>query len=201
MLRTAAAASLTIVMTVITAVVAADDSPLPSATAEDAAREYFTDLPLVTHRGEEVHFYSDVLAGKVALITGFYTNCTTISPRQNVILSRLQTALGDRLGRDVVIVSVTVDPKRDDVAAVAEYAEVFHPSDGWIFLTGKPENVDWVNYKLGQYLENIEDHKGNYLLGNVDTGLWKKAAAHAQVQDLYAEIERLQNDRGGELDD
>ena len=112
MLRTAAAASLTIVMTVITAVVAADDSALPSATAEDAAREYFTDLPLVTHRGEEVHFYSDVLAGKVALITGFYTNCTTISPRQNVILSRLQTALGDRLGRDVVIVSLTVGSQR-----------------------------------------------------------------------------------------
>jgi len=201
MLRTAAAVSLTIVMTVITPVVAADDSPLPTTTADDDAREYFTDLPLVTHRGEEVHFYSDVLAGKVVLITGFYTNCTTISPRQNVILSRLQTALGDRLGRDVVIVSVTVDPKRDDVAAVAEYAEVFHPSDGWIFLTGKPENVDWVNYKLGQYLENIEDHKGNYLLGNLNTGLWKKAAAHAQVQDLYAEIERLQNDSGGERDD
>lgn len=201
MLRTAAAVALLLVVTAITPVVAGDDAPLPSAAATDSAREYFTDLPLLTHRGEKVRFYSDVLAGKVVLITGFYTNCTTISPRQNVILSRLQTALGDRLGREVVIVSITVDPKRDDVAAVAEYAEVFHPSDGWIFLTGKPENVAWVNYKLGQYHENVEEHQGNYLLGNLDTGLWKKAAAHAQVQDLYAEIERLLNDRGGERDE
>jgi protein SCO1/2 len=201
MLRTAAAVALLLVMTAINPVVAGDDAPLPTAAATDSDREYFTDLPLLTHRGEEVRFYSDVLAGKVVLITGFYTNCTSISPRQNVILSRLQTALGDRLGREVVIVSITVDPARDDVAAVAEYAEVFHPSDGWIFLTGKPENVDWVNYKLGQYHENAEEHQGNYLLGNLDTGLWKKAAAHAQVQDLYAEIERLLNDAGSERDE
>ncbi len=202
MFRTPAAVALLIVMTVITPVVAGDDAPSPTtATDQDTAREYFTDLPLLTQHGDEVRFYSDVLAGRVVLITGFYTNCTTISPRQNVILSRLQAALGDRLGRDVVIVSITVDPARDDVATVAEYAEVFHPADGWIFLTGKPENVDWVNYKLGQYLENVEDHTGTYLLGNLDTGLWKKAAAHAQVQDLYAEIERLLNDRGGERDE
>jgi len=202
MLRTPAALALTIVMTVITPVGAGDDAPSPTtAMDQDSAREYFTDLPMLTQHGDEVRFYSDVLAGKVVLITGFYTNCTTVSPRQNVILSRLQTALGDRLGREVVIVSITVDPARDDVATVAEYAEVFHPSDGWIFLTGKPENVDWVNYKLGQYLENVEEHKGNYLLGNLETGLWKKAAAHAQVQDLYAEIERLLNDRGSERDE
>ncbi|HSN54078.1 MAG TPA: SCO family protein [Candidatus Sulfomarinibacteraceae bacterium] len=188
-------------MAMIAPAVAGDGRQSPAVSSNQTARDYFTDLPLLTHRGEEVRFYSDVLAGKVVLITGFYTNCTTISPRQNIILSRLQTALGDRLGRDVVLVSITIDPKRDDVAAVGEYAEVFHPSDGWIFLTGKPENVDWVNYKLGQYLENVEDHTGSYLLGNLDTGLWKKAAAHAQVQDLYAEIERLLNDRGGERDD
>jgi len=161
-----------------------------------AAREYFTDLPLKTHRGEDVRFYSDVLAGKVVLISGFYTNCTTVSPRQNLILSRLQAALGDRLGSEVVIVSITIDPKRDDVEKVAEYAEVFHSGDGWVLLTGKPENVDWVNHKLGQYLEHPEDHKGTYLLGNLATGLWKKAPGHAQLDDLYEEIQRLLEDDG-----
>jgi len=185
-----------IVLSVCLAVAADDETAPPLRTDSAAAREYFTDLPLQTHRGEEVRFYSDVLAGKVVLISGFYTNCTTISPRQNLILSRLQAALGDRLGREVVIVSITIDPKRDDVDTVAKYAEVFHPTSGWVFLTGKPENVDWVNYKLGQYLEYLEDHKGTYLLGNMSSGLWKKAPGHAQTDDLYREIQRLLQDDG-----
>ncbi len=172
--------------------VASGEAPVDAG----AAREYFTDLPLLTHQGEGVRFFSDVLADRVVLISGFYTNCTSVSPRQNLILSRLQVALGDRLGREVVIVSITIDPKRDDVDTVATYAEVFRPRDGWIFLTGKPENVDWVNYKLGQYLENLEDHKGTYLLGNLATGLWKKAPSHARTDDLYREIQRLLDDDG-----
>ncbi len=174
----------------------AEDIDLPGLPADAAAREYFTDLPLQTHRGEEVRFYSDVLAGKVVLVSGFYTNCPSVSPRQNTVLSRLQDALGERLGRDVFIVSITIDPTRDDVNTVAEYAEVFRPRDGWTFLTGKPENVDWVNYKLGQYLEYLEDHKGTLLLGNLRTGLWKKAPGHAQTDDLYREIQRLLEDEG-----
>jgi len=179
--------------------IAGEASP-PAGSSEAAAREYFTDLPLRTHRGEDVRFYSDILAGKVVLISGFYTNCPSVSPRQNTVLSRLQSVLGERLGRDVFIVSITIDPARDDVETVAKYAEVFRPADGWIFLTGKPENVDWVNYKLGQYLEHLEDHKGTILLGNLRTGLWKKAPAHAQVEDLYREIERLLEDEGARHD-
>lgn len=184
-----------VVATFATVALAGEASP-PAGSSDAAAREYFTDLPLKTHQGEDVRFYSDVLAGKVVLISGFYTNCPSISPRQNTVLSRLQNQLGEQLGRDVFIVSITIDPARDDVDTVAKYAEVFHPDDGWIFLTGKPENVDWVNYKLGQYLEHLEDHQGVMLLGNLRTGLWKKAPAHAQVEDLYREVQRLLEDDG-----
>lgn len=187
-------------MAAIPVLSSAEDAGLPGRASDAAAREYFTDLPLQTHTGEEVRFYSDILAGKVVLISGFYTNCPSVSPRQNTVLSRLQNELGERLGRDVFIVSITIDPTRDDVGAVAKYAEVFRPRDGWTFLTGKPENVDWVNYKLGQYLEYLEDHKGVYLLGNLNTGLWKKAPGHAQTDDLYREIQRLLED-GGQLTD
>ena len=188
--------SLTLVSIVATFAIAAlagEASP-PAGSSDAAAREYFTDLPLVNQRGEEVRFYSDVLADRVVLITGFYTNCPSVSPRQNTVLSRLQGALGERLGRDVFIVSITIDPVRDDVATVAEYADVFRPRDGWIFLTGKPENVDWVNYKLGQYLEHLEDHKGTILLGSLRTGLWKKVPGHAGAEDLHREILRLLED-------
>ena len=75
-------------------------------------------------------------------------------------------------------------------------AKVFDPQPGWIFLTGKPENVNWVNYRLGQYVENVESHLGVYHLGNLNTGLWMKASPAAQAEDLLMHLEELLQDKG-----
>lgn len=167
---------------------------------EAVAREYFSDLPLLTHDGREVRFFSDLLKDHVVLISSFYTHCEGITPRQNQVLVRLQEMLGESLGREVFMISITVDPERDTVERLKEYVEELDPHPGWIFLTGKPENIDWVNHKLGQYLEDLEDHKGVYMLGNVKTTLWMKVPAHGQPLDLYRAIQQLLEDEGEPAD-
>jgi len=167
----------------------------PEITDEEAARAYFSDLPLRTQDGREVRFFSDVLQGRVVVLSSFYTGCHGVSPRQGQVLSQLQDLLGDRLGKDVSIVSITVDPENDTVEKVSEYAEQFKPRPGWVFLTGKPENVDWINYKLGQRVENLEEHAGIYMLGNVTTALWMKVPFHAMASDLYFQVQKLLEDR------
>jgi protein SCO1/2 len=179
---------------------AGDAADPPSKSDREIAREYFTDLPLVTHDGREVRFFSDVLEDRVVLISSFYTECAGITPRQNQVLQRLQDMLGESLGRDVFFVSITVDPERDTQEKLEEYVRGLEARSGWIFLTGKPENVDWVNHRLGQYLENLEDHKGSYMLGNVETTLWMKVPAHGQPLDLYRAIQKLLEDRGESRD-
>ena len=163
---------------------------------EAVAHEYFTDLPLLTHDGREVRFYTDLLKDRVVLINSFYTHCEGTTPRQNQVLLRLQDMLGERLGRDVFIVSITVDPERDTAEALEEYAAELKPHPGWILLTGKKENVDWVNHRLGQYVEDPEEHKGVYMLGNVRTTLWVKVPMHGQPLDLYRAIQTLLDDPG-----
>lgn len=177
------------------ALVSSADAQSPTDHSE-RNRQYFSDLPLVTHEGNPVRFYTDVLEGKVVLVTGFYVNCPSISPRQNLILSRLQKLLGERMGRDVFFITLTIDPQRDTPEKIREYAKVFDPQPGWIFLTGKPENVNWVNYRLGQYVENVESHLGVYHLGNLNTGLWMKASPAAQAEDLLMHLEELLQDKG-----
>lgn len=169
-------------------------------TDEAIAREYFSDLPLLTHDGREVRFFSDLLQDHVVLISSFYTHCKGVSPRQNQVLLRLQEMLGESLGREVFIISITVDPERDTVETLKEYVKEIDPHPGWIFLTGKSENIDWVNHRLGQYLEDLEDHKGIYLAGNVGTTLWMKVPAHGQPIDLYRAIQRLLEDQGEPAD-
>lgn len=166
-----------------------------------AARSYFTDLPLLDQDGKEVRFYSDVLAHRIVLISGFYTHCEGLSPRQNAVLLELQKALGDYLGRDVWIVSISVDPERDTAEAVREYARTYEPRPGRLFLTGKPENVNRINQKLGQYVDDPEQHRGVYLLGNVDTEYWMKVPGHAMVADLARQIQILLDDQGETGDD
>ena len=168
----------------------------PRSRRRQVAREYFTDLRLITQEGNEVQFYTDVLEGRVVLINGFFTDCHGICPTQNLVLSGLQGLLGERLGREVFIVSITLDPENDTPDRVKEYTQGFDTRPGWLFLTGKPENVNWVNYKLGQYIENPEDHKGIYLLGNLKTGLWKKFLASAQKEILFNQLQGLLEDRG-----
>ena len=168
----------------------------PRSRRRQGAREYFTDLRLITQEGQEVRFYTDVLEGRVVLINGFYTDCHRICPTQNLVLSGLQDLLGERLGKEVFIVSITIDPENDNPDRVKEYTLAFDARPGWLFLTGKPENVNWVNYRLGQYIENPEDHKGVYLLGNLKTGLWKKFLASAQTEVLFNQLQGLLEDRG-----
>ena len=148
-------------------------SPMPGSKDSDATRrEYFTDLKVTTNEGKEVRFYSDLLRDKVVLISFFYLDCGTVCPLQNKILAELQNLIGDRLGKDILILSLTVDPARDTPSLVNAYARAWNARPGRLFLTGSKINVDWITYKLGGYVEDPKTHKTTYLLGNVKTGHW-----------------------------
>ena len=169
-----------------------------SNTAESSspAQKYFTDVELINQDGKKVHFYSDVLKGKTVIVNAFFTSCTSVCPPMNRNMEKIQEALGDRVGRDVFLVSMTVDPETDTPARMKEYAKKFHAGSGWLFLTGKKENLDWALYKLGQYVESKDDHQTVLIIGNEPTGLWKKAFGMANVAELVQVVESVVNDKG-----
>ena len=163
---------------------------------DEVARSYFSDVPLVTHEGKTVRFYSDVLRGRIVLLSTFFTHCEGVTPRQAQVLSQLQKLLGDELEQQFVIVSITIDPERDDVASIREFAGELDAGPGWVFLTGDPAEVHALHQRLGQDVENLHDHRGTYLMGNVETTLWMKVPAHAMARDLYRQLRILVADEG-----
>ena len=171
-----------------------DHSHMSNETS--AAAKYFTDVELTNQDGKKVRFYSDVLKGKTVVVNAFFTTCTSVCPPMNRNMEKIQEALGDRVGRDVFLVSITVDPENDTPARMKEYAKKFHAGAGWTFLTGKKENLDWALYKLGQYVENKDDHTTVFIIGNEPTGLWKKAFGMANVAELVQLVEGVVNDKG-----
>ncbi len=169
----------------------------PKVEEPTAAAKYFTDVELINQDGEKLKFYSDVLKGRTVVVNAFFTTCTSVCPPMNRNFEKIQAALGDRLGKDVLLVSISVDPATDTPPRLKEYAQKFHAKPGWMFLTGKKENLDWALYKLGQYVETKDDHKTIFIIGNEATGLWKKAFGMAKPEELVQIVDSVANDKGG----
>ena len=100
-----------------------------SAIAAPAGADYFPNVPLVNQDGETLHFYDDVIKGKVVAINFMFTSCGDICPLETAKLRDIQTMLGDHVGKNVFMYSITVDPDRDTPAVLKAYREKFKVPD------------------------------------------------------------------------
>lgn len=161
---------------------------------EDVAREYFTDTVLVDQAGRRHRFYSDLLAGRCVVIGSFFGDCTGACPVTLKKFAALRDHLADRVGSEVVLISITVDPVTDTPERLAEYASRIEAGEGWHLLTGPPADVEAVLRPLGLHTEQREAHTNILLIGNTRTGLWKKAFALGPTEELMAIVDSVVED-------
>jgi protein SCO1/2 len=152
---------------------------------------YFPNHVLLTQDNQPVRFYDDLLKNKVVLINFMFTTCKGVCSPMTANLAKVQQQLGDRLGKDVVMLSFTVDQETDTPAVLKKYAESFKARPGWYFLTGKKENLDWVLYKLGGYVEDKNAHNLKLIVGNEATGEWIKMHAMANPTEIAAAVLKM----------
>src|SRR5690349_21287503 len=167
----------------------------PATQAETPAHKYFTDVELINQNGEKMRFYSDLIQGKVVIIDSFFATCQGSCLPMNQNLAKVQEALGDRLGKDVYILSISVDPVVDTPPNLKQYANKLKARPGWFFLTGSKENVDFALKKIGQYVDDKQDHLNIFIIGNERTGLWKKAFGLAKSEELVKVVDSVVNDQ------
>jgi protein SCO1/2 len=172
--------------------------PAPQAEPGEPspAQKYFGDIPLVNQDGKEMRLYSDLIKDKIVVIDVMFTSCTGACPIMSNTFAKIQDRLGDRIGKDVYLISISVDPVNDTPAKLKEYATRFNAKPGWYFVTGPKENVDAALKKLGQYVESREDHQNLFLIGNDKTGLWKKAFGLAKPEEIFPVVDSVVNDKG-----
>lgn len=156
-----------------------------------AGLKYFTDVELVNQDGKKVRFYTDLIDGKIVIINSFFATCTGVCPVMGGTFKKIQAALGDRIGRDVHLISISVDPENDTPAALRKYAKATAARPGWTFITGDRKSVELALQKLGLKTANKESHTPVVLIGNEPKGVWKKAfglAASDEVVKLVNEV-------------
>jgi protein SCO1/2 len=92
----------------------------------------------------------------------------------------MQQLLGDRMGRDVFFISISIDPKHDTPQVLKAYAERYHAGPGWYFLTGNIDEIDVLSKKLGLWSDpsaSADGHTPMLLIGNEATGQWMQTSA------------------------
>lgn len=148
---------------------------------------YFPNVPVVTQDGVELKFYDDVIKGKLVVISFIFTSCRDICPLVTARLAQVREQLGEAQDR-YTFVSITIDPEHDGPAQLKAHADAFHVGPGWLFLTGKPEDIREIRYKLGERSRTLTEHRNEVVLGNDINGSWARDSAFTDLNVLAATI-------------
>jgi protein SCO1/2 len=167
----------------------------PAAPPKTGAR-YFTNLELSTHDGRRVRFYDDLLKGKVIMINFMFTGCGDICPGMIQNLVHAQALLGPRVGRDIFMYSITLQPEFDTPEALKAYAEKFEVGPGWTFLTGPPGSIEVLRRRLG-FVDSDPDvdadltqHIGIVRIGNEPLNRWSACPALSEPKVIVQSVLR-----------
>lgn len=108
------------------------------------------DFELIDQAGGRVSLAS--LKGKVVAVNFIYTRCPLpdYCPRMVANFRAIRERFKDRIGGDLVLLTVTFDPKYDTPETLAKYAAGERAGGpGWHFLTGDPLRIERVCAAFG----------------------------------------------------
>lgn len=170
-------------------------SAAPDSDAASPAERYFGDILLTNQDGRQLRLYTDILKGNVVIVNSFYSTCTGVCRVTIPVFKQLQDSLGERVGKNIWLISLTVDPQNDTPEVLRKYAAGVGAKPGWEFLTGDKQTVDQALCKFGLRTDAKEDHSNVFVIGNEATGLWKKVLGIAPPYEILRSVESVLNDR------
>jgi protein SCO1/2 len=129
------------------------DSAMAAAASPDAplqAGRTVPDFSLIDQNRQTIRFSQ--FAGQVVAITFIYTRCPLpdYCVRMSNNFRQVQKRFAGRMGRDLVLLSISFDTVTDQPEVLAKYAEGWQANSvGWHFLTGPSADVKRVCAMFG----------------------------------------------------
>src|SRR6202008_4762833 len=87
--------------------------------------------------------------------------------------------------------SLSIDPETDTPERLKGYADTFRAGPGWLFLTGKREDINAIRHKLGERSKTLSDHRNEILLGNGATGEWARNNVLGDLDSLALAVRSM----------
>ncbi len=153
------------------------------------------DLPLLDAEGRAVALPQALRARRIAVVSFFYTGCSTVCPPQTALLRELRAELDRQpgIGTQVLLVSISVDPLADGPAQLQAFRRRhgIAPSPSWLWLTGSPAHVAAVLRAFGLRAGNLDDHPNLLWLGDTARRRWQRSVALQSPRALAARVQEM----------
>jgi cytochrome oxidase Cu insertion factor (SCO1/SenC/PrrC family) len=146
------------------------------------------DTIVSNQHGQKLNFYSDLVKGKTVAINFIFTTCTTVCPPLTATFRKVQQELGERVGRDIELISVSVDPTTDVPERLKEFGGKFKAAPGWTFVTGSQPEINELLKALGAAVADKNDHTPMILIGNAAANYWTRTYGLAPASTLVKVI-------------
>jgi protein SCO1/2 len=179
-------------LSVASAPAVAGTATADKAASEAKARDYFSNVELVDQNGQRLKFYDEVLKDNVVVISFIFTNCQSACPLMTRNLTMIRDMLGEEERRSIQFISISIDPLRDTPSAMKEFAQK-HDADieGWLWLTGQPDDVNYITKRLGSYTDDPEMHTTTLLAANVPNAHWTRIEPNVPPNGVVARLRML----------
>lgn len=159
---------------------------------------------LRTQDNKKVRLYEDLLKDKIFLINMFFIACTDGQcPLVSTNLSHVQPLLGDRLGDDIFMYSISLDPERDRPKNLKAYSSHFKAEPGWLFLTGDSVgDIERLRKALGYWDPDPEvdalktSHTGIVMMGNEPLDRWTGCPTLSEPSEIRRVVSYLDWPKG-----
>lgn len=155
------------------------DADEQSQARASIQRTHLPNVNLITQNGKRVRFYDDLVKDRIVTINFFFGHCDEVCPLVTANLVKVQKLLGDRVGRDIFMYSISLKPEEDTPDVLQKYMKKFNARpEGWTFLTGQALDIEILRKGLGfTYPDPAIDrdktqHIGNVRYGNEPLMLW-----------------------------
>jgi len=158
-------------------------------TLQKRIKPNIPDTVLIDQNGRKHRFYTDLVKGKTVLMNAVYTSCPGVCPIQTSVFARVQGLLGDRVGKDVQMISVSIDPVTDTPERLKSYAQKFHVQPGWLFLTGSKQDVGEVLRAMDLYAAVPSEHTPIAAVGYEPGAVWMKMINITAPSDIVGRLD------------
>jgi protein SCO1 len=167
---------------------------MTTSSREAIRKRYLPDVVVQTHEGKAALFYEDLVKNKTVVFNFMYLNCEDTCPTTLHTLMDVHTLLRPRIGQDIFMYSITLDPERDSVAALRKEARSHGVRPGWLFLRASLQDTELLRRKLGfvssdpKVDANKSAHGWMVRFGNEPRQLWSMVAASSTPEAIARAI-------------
>ena len=148
------------------------------------------DVQLVRDDGKRVSLRREMNDGRVVVLNFIFTDCSSFCPLSSQTLGQFQHRLGAD-GRNVHLMSISIDPEQDTPARLREYARKFDAGPGWQHYTGTLAASRTAQQAFGAYRGDKMSHTPLTLMRAANGGSWRRIDGFATPDELLAEYHQL----------